>query len=326
MPNAAAVSFFKPVKIASTTNEERFVDRYKKEIGLANLLANGTGSAANALTFITANVLPDSSLQRGLELVSNVITRLAKGIQGTIGVIDCTGKKNLIPLLGNALEIIISIFVKDDNNRWRLRGAAQGTVHALKIFEQKPKIDDGKGNPLPNKDGKIEFVGGDFSKVGFWQGLKDVGKGTKHLVKELCKDPFGRLKQFSHSTFVFSVLMIIGSISTLLGLDKTSAVFRDTGGAAVDITFLLEKDLKDSNKNKANGNGNQLTQRSLALGKSTLFWAGIAWIWASIFDFFKSIPYINDKVNNLTHASLASDLGASILFTKSNLEATNKAS
>lgn len=307
--------------LTTTKPKERIIEKYKNEIGWINVTSNGIGIATHLATFLLGNFSPQSGLIEPLEKACNFLYRTAKGIQGLICGVDAAEKRNSYPLFGNAMEVLISLLVKDDYNRWRYRGIAQGTTQFMKIFEQKSKYEDENGKPIPGPNGKIEFVGADFSDAGFVKGFEAVTKEIPKITKELINEPVKRMKQFSHSTFLFSLFMIAGSALTFLGLPRLGAAFRDTGGAAVDITFMLEKDIKDNpNVQKSQAGSN------FFLGKSSLFWAGVAWIWASVFDFLKIFPYFSEKVSHITQLSLASDLGASILYNISNINATNKGS
>ncbi len=312
----------KAQKAGNTTNENQalsenktlqFLKKYNNEI---NYAVNGGSSALNLLTFINGNFPFAEPIQEGLETISKFYTKCATGTQGFLTAIENYNRENLLPFIGNILEIPIAIF-SSGYNLWLSRGVSQGLSQFQRIFEKRP-LRDKEGNPICG-----EFLTRDFSKsrdgskLGWIGGLTAVCKEIPKILKELFKDPLNKIKDSTHLMFFFSLWQIVGALTGFTGLDKLGAGIRNIGGAAVDVALMQDKNITTQSDPVSKLNSNKKTKTDYAI-------SGSIWIGAEIVDFFKRFDFFSNMTNNLTNLSLFFDRLAATFMTKGNLAKKNK--
>lgn len=256
-----------------------FIEAHKRKI---NLAANGGAALFNGFTFTEGNWGLTGINVELMERVSGIFSKIATGIQGVLGAVDNSTKENIIPLIGNALEVPIAILASG-YNLWLARGLSQGWVQFQGIF---------KHRLLETKDGTKKLIGDDFSKRGSWAtGFKTNIAELPKIVKEIFTNPFAREQGFSRGVFTCSFVQIVGALTSFTGFEKLGAGLRDFGGSIVDFAFMLDKNYVP---------------------------AGIVWVGAAIVDFVKRFT---DKIPNLTELSLFFDRAASVFFMFANFAA-----
>lgn len=287
-------------------------DETKKFI---NYAGNGGAAVTNLLTFINTNWTFTEPAKEWLENLSEKWTKVATGTQGLIGAIDLWKKKNTIPLIGNILEIPISIF-SSGRNLWLFRGVSQGLGQFLRVIDQRELIDK-NGEPI-KKDGKEQIICGDFEDRGWWEGFSITCKEVPKILVELVSKP-SKIKKLTHALSLASVCQIIGGTSALFGLEDFGAAIRNLSGIGVDFSLMLDENKKDGVDNSKND------KRWMGLNLSSIFTkAGCIWVGAAICDELKRLPFLEDKDIGLTSLSYFFDRGASVLYTNGNLSVKSK--
>ena len=256
-----------------------FIEAHKRKI---NIAANGGAAIFNALTFVEGNWGFTGTNIELMERASSILSKFATGTQGILGAVDNLTKENLIPLIGNALEVPIAIFASG-YNLWLARGLSQGWVQMQGVFKQRL---------LETTDGVKKLLGDDFSKRGGWMfGANTNIKELPKIIKEIFTKPFSREQGFSRGVFACSSFQMFGALTSFLGFEKLGAGIRDFSGSMVDFAFMLDKNYVP---------------------------AGIVWVGAAIVDFIKRFT---DRIPNLTELSLFFDRAASVFFMFANFAA-----
>ncbi len=282
-----------------------------------NYATNGGAALVNLFTFLNANFNFLDGIQETLETISSIYAKIATGTQGLLLTADKIKTKNVIPIFGFAAEIPIAIF-SSSYDLWLNRGLSQGLGQFLAVLDRREIVDD-RGEPIV-KNGEITLIGSDFNKRGLVKSFTTLCKEIPKLTKELIEKP-SRITKLSHSLFVVSTVQTIGALLSFAGLKNLGAPLRNIAGAGVD--FSLITDIKPKTIREVDGMKivKAETQKRKGLDFSSSFvWAGLTWITAAVVDQLKRIPWFEDSVLGLTNLSLASDRGASVLFTNGNME------
>ena len=275
-------------------------DRTKKTV---NILGNGVASALNLITFINTNWRFMDADHEFLKKASEIWTKVATGSQGLIGTIDLWNKKNIIPLLGNALEVPIAV-LSSGYNLWLFRGVSQGLGQFLRAIDQRE---------ITGKDGKPQIIGGNFKERGWVQGFETTITEIPKMIVEVCAKP-SNLSKLSHSLTLTSTFQAIGGTIGLCGFHQVGALIRNISGIGVDFSLMRDEGvtLSDEQKNKA--------IRFLGTNLSSIFTkAGWIFIGAAVSDEAKRLPFFADKDVGLSNLSYFFDRGASVLYTIGNL-------
>lgn len=265
-----------------------------------NTGANLTAALANLFVFLNGNFKFLDIDDEFQEKLGNFFAKIGTATRGITGAVDCYAKKNLIPLIGSVLEVPTAMFT-NGYNLWLARGIAQGTRQFQAIIKRRGmevSDSDGKKFKLSQEDGD------NFAKygLGFWNGFTNSAKEIGKMFVEVVKNPFDQEQKFSRSILFCSMFQIIGPVVAFLGLDKLGAFLRDTGGAAVDVGYMLDK---------------------REPGKPSYFPAGLLWIGSAVCDFAKRFEGIEGSINNLTQLSLFFDPAAAIYESRANFGADN---
>lgn len=226
-----------------TRKQKSFLERNNTII---NYVFNGGAAILNLITFFNGNFHFSDRLQNFLEKFAEYYTKCATGIQGILGAETCIRFRNVIPLIGNALEVPIAYF-SSGFNLFLMRGISQSLNQTLRIIDQRE---------LVNKDGKPKLdrynvpyvIGGNFSKggngLGLIKGLTTMLKEFGKMVVELFKKPSSNIKNLSHALFFVSIFQFAGGIIGLLGLKKIGAFIRSVAGAGVDFSLMRDKNIR----------------------------------------------------------------------------------
>ena len=276
-------------------------DKTKKNI---NYVFNGSSSLISLFTFLNGNFNFLDSIQEKLEPFSEWFSKIAFSIAHVIGAIDLWQKKNLFPFLGYAAAVPTAL-LSSGYNLWLAVGAAEGLIN-FAVITDKREVVDNNGNPILDKNKNIQLVNGDFSSRGWGNSFLTTIKETYKMLKELCNDP-RKIKKISHAVLVPSLLLFIAPIIGFLGLKKSEAFIRNASTVALESSMMLHK---DTGSNPSNNPKNIIDL------KSPVAQSGILWVSTAIIDLLKRFDYISDKINNLTHLSLAFDRTASTRFTQ----------
>lgn len=291
----------------------QFLKEYNNEI---NYVVNGGASVFNLLTFINGNFPFVEPIQEGLETLSKFYTKCATGTQGFLTAIENYKRENLLPLIGNVLEVPVAIF-SSGYNLWLSRGVAQGLSQFQRVFEKRP-LRDKEGNPIEGKFLTRDFSkSGDGSRLGWIGGLKTVCKEIPKILRELFQDPLNKIKDSTHLMFFFSLWQIIGASIGFTGLNKLGSGIRNLGGAAVDIALMQDKSIETQSDSVSKLNSNKKSKTDYAI-------SGSIWIGSEIVDFLKRFDFFSDRINNLTNLSLFFDRFAATFMTRGNLAPKNK--
>ena len=284
-----------------------------------NYIVNGGASILNLFAFLNGNLKFMEGIQEKLEIFTDIYTKTACGIQGLIVAVKTFHTKNIIPLIGNALEIPTAIFSKGFD-LWLFRGISQGLKQFYRIIDQREVVDK-DGEPIKDKNGNTQVIGGNFSQRGCFKSFTTTIKETPKILSELIKKP-ANIKNLSHSLTLASVFQIGGALLALLGFKNIGATIRDTAGAGVDFALMTDKNKKNNSPSTYQSTTNiEKTPEKKGINFSSPFvQAGLTWILASVADWVKRLSFIENLLPNLTNLSLFSDRGASMWFTKGNLE------
>lgn len=260
--------------------------KYKSEI---NKWAHISSAAVNTFTFLNGNFNFLNIENETQEKIGNFFARCTTAVRGLTGAVDCLGKNNLIPFIGNVLEIPTAVFASG-YNLWLARGIPQSIRQVQGIIKRsKMKIKDanGKETPLSEEDGDHFKKYGISMKDGFLYSAKELRK----ILKDLFTNPFKKEQFFSRSVLFCSLFQLAGPVVAFLGLKKTGAFSRDLGGALIDGAYMQDPAYRTG---------------------------GVLWIGSAICDYGKLFSFFSDKLNNITQLSLAFDALAAIFESKAN--------
>ena len=274
-----------------------------------NYFANGSSSVSSLITFLNGNFKWFDSIQEKLESLSEVVSKTALTTIGFVGSVDLWQKKNPVTFLGYALLVPISLLSKGYDS-WVARGFSYGACNAVVVIDRREVVDD-SGEPILDKNGKVQTLSGDFSDKGWWNGFTTTFKECGKMLKELYKKP-SRISNFSHATLVASLFQMLGPIPGLFGYKTIEATIRDVSSALGDTALLLDKD----SKNQDTSTQKQNKLQSLINLKSPIVQSSLLWICTSVIDLLKRFDFISNNINNLTELSSFFDRTASIRFTQ----------
>ncbi len=282
--------------------------------GAINIASNALGLSTNLLAFVEGNLgLFGFDVER-FEKVSTFFAKFATAAQGVLGTADTWSKKNLIPLLGFALEVPIAIF-SEGHNLWLGRGLSQGIGQFQGVFDRILVKDENNKPIVKNEFGDYKTLSDQFIEKGFMDsittGLKEAGNLFKNLItkpKE-CID-------FAHMTFLCTFMQVGGALLAFAGMDKLGAGIRDFGGGAVDVAFMLDK--KDKYRDQTIAAKNPIKPKDVSYVP-----AGSVWIGSAIVDFLKRFEFFDSRFKNLTQLSFFFDRAAAIFYSMANF-ATGK--
>lgn len=279
-----------------------------KTKAIVNYTANGTASAFAFLTFLSANLNLFDSFQEKLDYASEKLERFGNAVSGVIGAVDLGQKRNLLPFLGYISMIPISTFINGYNN-WLARGISIGLNSFAFIVDRREVVDE-SGEPIKDKNGKVQYLDADFSDEGFIEGLKISLQESKKMLKELYNKP-KRIWKFSHASLLTSIAQFTGPIISVLGLKHAGSVIRNISGVAGYVALLLDRRAK----------GKTFLGMNL---KSPVVQCSILRIGTAILDQMKRIDYFSSRIKNLTDISLALDRLAGLRFTKGIFDINKK--
>ncbi len=276
-------------------------DKTKK---IVNYTFNASSSLVSLFTFVNGNFNFLDSIQEKLEPFSEYLSKIAFSVAHVVGAIDLWQKKNLLPFLGYAAAVPTAL-LSSGYNLWLSVGAAEGLINFAVITDKREVVDD-NGEAILDKNKNIQLINGDFSNRGWKNSFSTTIKETSKMLKELCNNPT-KIKKISHAALVPTLFLLIGPIIGLLGLKKTEAFIRNSAAVALESSMMLHKE-----------NANEPTadlKKKIDL-KSPIAQAGMLWMSTAIVDLVKRFDFISDKINNLTHLSLALDRTASTRWTQ----------
>ena len=305
MKQHQSVGLTSVIKPLSEEGKNAFLEiiQNKKVKQAVNNWSNWGAAGLNVLTFTNANFNFLDQVQDTLEKSSELFTKLTYIITGITATVDLWGKKNLIPFLGFASGIPLTI-MSSNYNLFLAYGIPYGLGNFAIITDQREVVDE-DGEPVVDKDGNVQLINGDFSKRGWMAALSTTGRESVKIVKELIQKP-QRVKKISHALFTSSIFEMFGPVISYLGLENIGSLIRSSGTIATQTAFLLHN---DSNKKASIENHGKITLKSsIALG-------GLFGIGGSAIDFLKRSEFISEKIANLTNLSLGLDraMGALIV-------------
>ena len=277
---------------------------------IATYSANGTASLCNFFTFLNGNFKWVSPFHDFFEKTSEILSKTALGVVGTIGSVDMWEKKNPFTLLGYVLLVPISI-LSSGYNSWVARGLSYGMCNFAMIVDRREVVDK-DGEPIFDKNKNKQYLSGDFTDKGLLEGFKVTCNESIKMLSEIFKKP-ANLKKFSHSTLAASIFQMSGCIPGFFGYKNIEAGIRDVSSIIGDFALLLDK-------GKSNDTELKLTNINL---KSPVVQSGLLWIATSFFDLLKRFPFIEERIENLTELTTCLDRTASIRFTQGLLDIKN---
>ena len=251
------------------------------------------GAITNGLIFLNGNFNFFDIDNETVEKVGNFFARLGTFARGFTGSLDCYFKNNLIPWIGNVLELPIAVLTSGEK-LWLARGISQSIRQVQGLiknrFIEEVVLADNR---------KVRLKTDDFNKHGISMkdgalySLKEIGK----VFKELFTNPLEKKNLFSNTLISCSALQFIGPIVAFSGLYKLGAFLRDAGGALVDVAYMM---------------------------KTSYFGAGACWIVSAISDYGKLWDPINDTIKNLTQLSNTGDPIAAMFESSANFESVDE--
>ncbi len=290
----------------------------KKVIGCAT---NGLSVVANTVAFVNGNWNTFGLDQENIEKYSDVLTKVATGLQGLVLGIDAWEKKTAIPFVGFASEIPIALF-SSDFNLWLFRGISQGLGQFQAVMDRLEIQKDGKY--LVDCENKPIFVS-DLYNVLDWNDIfKITLKECKRVAGEITSDPKS-INKLSHGLFLASILQTFGGGLGLAGATSVGALIRDLAGVGVDLALMTDKKEDMSNRKYSENYTDEISESgefsTKINGKGSLLkMAGFVWVAAAVVDYAKRVPGFEEQVSNLTNLSLISDRGASLIYTLANIK------
>lgn len=224
-----------------------FIYNPNDPLDTVNRIGNLTGAIPNIFGAINSLVPMIDLDQETSEKVFGWFSKVSTMTRGSTGVIDCFNKKNLLPLIGSALEIPTAL-TTSGFNLWMKRGWCQSIRQMQSLTKRLGMVieKDGKQIKLDSEDGD------NFNKygLGFLDGFKCSLNGIKQVYSEiftnpLKTDPDKSQKENSNSLFTramlgCSTIQFLGPCVALLS-ENVGAVIRDIGGALVDVAYMLDK-------------------------------------------------------------------------------------
>ncbi len=306
IPSAQTTTSKKPYPLIETLKS----DKTKRAL---NYVFNGGSTALSLFTFLNGNFNFINSIQEKLEKASEIFARTAFAKVSMIGAIDLWQKKNPLALLGYALSVPTAI-LSNGYNLWLASGITNGLCNFIVITDQR-EIVDKNGDPIPDENGNVQYVNGDFSNRGWEKAITTTFSESFKMIKEVVKKP-EKIKKISHSVLISSIIEIFGPLVSFAGFEKAGSFLRNASNVAIEAGLLLHK---DSNDKSPSNNHSKINL------KSPIAQSGILWMTTSIIDFLKRYDFVSERVNNLTYLSLGFDRAASILFTNGifNVKKTN---
>lgn len=253
------------------------------------------GTATNGLIFLNGNFNFFDINNETVEKAGNFFARLGTFTRGFTGSLDCYFKNNLIPWIGNVLELPIAVSTSGEK-LWLARGIAQSIRQVQGLIKNR-FIEE---VILPDNR-KVRLKTDNFKKHGISMidgaiySLKEIGK----VFKEFCRNPLEKKNLFSNTLMSCSVLQFAGPIVAFSGLYKLGAFLRDIGGVLVDVAYMIAPKKP---------------------GKSSYFPAGLCWIVSAASDYGKLWDPINDVIKNLTQLSNTGDPVAAMFESNANFE------
>lgn len=286
-------------------------DRVKDSV---NLGFNGAAAAINLLTTVNGNFSLIESLQESMEWLSSILAKLATVAQGLVNATISFEKKNIVSLIGGALEVPIA-FLVDGFNLFLARGVSAGLNHFDSIISRTRKTTDGK--VVIDDKGKEQHYD-DFREEGWLEGFKILCRHIPVLSKELYQKPFERNGLFPRSFFLTSTFMIVGPLVSLSGLYKLGASIRHIFGGLAGVALATDM--------KTNTNVKQITEEVKERPRGISYYAmsGIIWVLAAIPDVLKHFDFFSNVVKNGTELALFLDRLAGLCFVFGNLRKGEK--
>src|SRR3989338_2815984 len=204
--------------INNSLNEILTSYKTKKNI---NYAVNGSASLCSLFTFLNGNFNFLDSLQEKLEPLSEALVKIAFSTIHVIGAVDLWQKKNVFPFIGYLMAPVIALF-SSGYDLWVSTGLCGGLINFAIITDQREIVDD-KGNPVPDKDGNVQVVNGDFRDRGWQSSFETTIKESFKMIKEIYTNP-SKIKKFAHAVFLSSSSLIAGSVLGMLGLKKLESI------------------------------------------------------------------------------------------------------
>lgn len=257
--NVGQEAFRRLQELHGTEKDKTFLEKHNKKI---NYLFNGGAAFLNLISFINGNFHFSGSIQNFLEKITEYYTRCATGIQGILGAEACIRFRNVIPIIGNTLEVPIAYFTSGFN-LFLMRGISQSLNQTLRIIDQRELVNK-DGEPKLDRYNVPYVIGGDFSKggngLGLIKGFTTMIKEFGKMVVELFKKP-SNIKKLSHALLTVSFFQFVGAIIGLLGFKKTGALIRGVAGAGVDISLMRDKNIRKKTRSTGSDEDEETLKR-----------------------------------------------------------------
>lgn len=292
--------------IAGVIHDAIVNDKIKKYL---NYAFNGSAAVVCLAAFVNGNLEIYEPIQENLELVSMFLAKSAFCAAHVIGAVDLWQKKNLIPFLGYASAVPISLLTSG-YQLLLFTGISAGFINFIVVIDQR-ELTDKDNNPILDENGQVQTVGGDFSDKGWWYGIKTSCRESGKMLCELVTHP-SKIKKVSNAVLASSLFQIAGSVIGFFGSVTTGAFLRNAGTVCAETSMLLHKDTKNSNSSKPVDFSSPIAQ------------AGLLWNSSAITDQLKRSDVVSSVVSGLTELSLFFDRIASMRFTQGVLRIKNK--
>ena len=174
------------------------------------------GAITNGFIFLNGNFNFFDIDNETMEKVGNFFARLGTFARGFTGSLDCYFKNNLIPWIGNVLELPIAVLTSGEK-LWLARGLSQ-SVRQIQGLIKNRFIEE---VTLPDNT-KARLKTDNFNKHGI--SMKDGAlyslKEIKKVFRELFTNPLEKKNLFSNTLISCSTLQFIGPIIAFSGLYK----------------------------------------------------------------------------------------------------------
>lgn len=313
------------------TFKELVSQRTRRSKNVINWASNSFSAVCSIIAFVCGNFIKSGGgLQEKLNCLSEVSQRIGIFLSGVPGTADMFQKKNFFATIGYFSYFPVSIFTKG-YELWLARGVSSSLINSILVLNQREANVNERGDPVPDTNGKIQYLTGDFGDKpyrGFLENIKDwktwkkscmlmLQEGWK-MLKELCKKP-SNIKKFTHSVLVTSIIQLISpGIGFIGGPKKLEAFVRNTAGIGSYIALALDASNKRNSSREKNNNAEKSTWeilKSIDL-KSPTVWSSICRIITSVVDFFKRFEFVSGRITNLTDISLMLDRIASMFYSQ----------
>lgn len=261
-----------------------------------NGVFNGSSAALNFAAFLNAQFGLYDFAQEYLEKSAELLTKAAYNSIGIIGSIDVWEKKNLIPFLGFAMGIPLTV-LSSGYDVWLMNGIPYGFGNFIIVTDQRELVDK-NGSFIKSSDGKVKLLGGDFKELGWGKGLSKTLEECRKMVFEITEKPKKLLNSVSHALLASSVFELFGPVVYMFGQEKIGSFIRSTGTIATQTAMLFHDDSSSEVSEKKRG------KISLTSDVSKSAVLGVT---ASMLDFIKRTDFISDKIPNLTNLTLGID-------------------